>query len=68
MGKLADYQEAADRLRIKKSTLYSLVSKKAIPHVRLSGRMVRFDLDVLDAWIKGHEVTPGAPIVNEPRN
>ncbi|MCB9489876.1 MAG: helix-turn-helix domain-containing protein [Deltaproteobacteria bacterium] len=56
---LLNYEEAAKLLRFKVPTLYSLVSRKQIPHIRLSGRSVRFDRDVLLQWLAERAFHPG---------
>lgn len=51
--KLIGYEEAAQKLGVKKGTLYSWVSRQVgPPFIRLSGRSVRFDEDRLDEWLK----------------
>jgi excisionase family DNA binding protein len=55
---LIDYGEAARRLGIKVATLYALVSKRRIPHVRLGRRFVRFDVRDLAAWVDAQRVSP----------
>lgn len=56
MGTLLTYDETAKFLGLKKSTLYSMVCRNAIPHTRWSGRSVRFDLEELERWLKDHKV------------
>ena len=51
-----NYWQAAELLNIKIGTLYALVSRKRIPHVRLGGRLVRFSRDDLEAWVREHSV------------
>ncbi len=73
---LLTYAEAAALLGLKLPTLYTLVYRRSVPHVRLSGRIVRFDPVVLEAWRKSRavpveegrdrHVTPRRPI--RPRN
>jgi len=47
----------AERLTgLKRSTLYSLVCQKRIPHSRLSGRLVRFRASELVQWLDEHRV------------
>jgi len=47
--KLLTYRETSEILNIPISTLYSRVSEKTIPHVRIGPRMVRFlQSDILD--------------------
>ena len=55
---LVGYTDAATKLGIRVATLYSLVSQRRIPHVRLGRRFVRFDLRELDAWVDGRRVGP----------
>lgn len=50
------YAEASVYLAIKVGTLRGLVCRKQIPHVRLGGRLVRFERDKLDAWVAAHAV------------
>jgi excisionase family DNA binding protein len=52
--RLLDINEAADYLNLSTSTLYSWVSQRRIPHLKLGGR-VRFDRKTLDRWIKRFE-------------
>lgn len=58
MSKYLDYREAADLLGLKVATLYSKVSRKEIPHIRLSPRLVRFERSALEAWIASCRVSP----------
>lgn len=44
-------QEIANYLELRKSSIYSLVEKKGIPHYRL-GRLVRFKKAEIDEWMK----------------
>jgi predicted DNA-binding transcriptional regulator AlpA len=50
------YEGFCQRYDVKKATAYSLVCRKEIPHIRISGRMVRFDTDVTDAWFAARAV------------
>ena len=53
-----NYQEAADYLGLKCSTLYALVAQRRVPHIRIGPRFVRFYADELDAWIAKKRVEP----------
>lgn len=53
---LVDYNEASQLTGIKIATLYSLVSRKQIPHIRFSSRIVRFSRVKLDDWITNARV------------
>lgn len=53
---LLTYRELAERLQMKRSSLYSLVCRGKIPHIRLSRRSVRFDADEIAAWLEARRV------------
>lgn len=55
-SKRITYADAAAYLGIKVGTLRSMVARKQVPHIRLGGKLVRFDVAELDAWIKQHSV------------
>ena len=55
---LMDYQELSALLGVKTGTLYSWVSRKRIPHIRLSGRLVRFDPNVITLWLTRRADSP----------
>lgn len=57
---IGGYPEASKWLGIPVPTLYSMVSQKRIPHIRLSGRMVRFRRAVLEAWLADNSVSTKA--------
>lgn len=46
--------EAADYLRVSKSTIYSWVEKNRLPCLR-AGTLLRFKQSDLDAWLAGRE-------------
>lgn len=49
--------ELAERMTgLGRSTLYGLVHERRIPHVRLSGRLVRFRASELQRWLDAHAV------------
>lgn len=49
---LAGYEAAAEFLALPVGTLRSMVSRGQIPHLRLTPRVVRFDLDEIAAWLE----------------
>lgn len=57
---LVTYAQAALLLGVPPSTLYSLVCRKQVPHVRLSRRLVRFSRAGLSAWVAEHAVAATA--------
>ena len=50
------YQQAAALMNIPVGTLYGMVFKKQIPHVRLGKRFVRFRQEDLNDWITERQV------------
>jgi excisionase family DNA binding protein len=57
--RLVDYETAAKYLGIPIGTLRSMVCRRQIPHVRLSARVVRFELAALDSVIEERRVGAG---------
>ena len=55
---LLTYAGTSDFLGVKVGTLYSWVSRRAIPFVRLGPRVVRFDRAALEAWLRSRTVAP----------
>lgn len=55
--RLVDIKEAATYIGLSIHTLYTMVSQRRIPFVKV-GRLVKFDLDLLDKWIKQNTVMP----------
>jgi excisionase family DNA binding protein len=53
---LLNYADAALLLGMRVATLYSLVSRRQIPHVRISRRLVRFSRQELERWIEQRSV------------
>jgi excisionase family DNA binding protein len=56
--RLLNYDEAAELLAVKRSTLYAWVSQKRVPFVRYSPRCVRFEREALLLWIEERRVAP----------
>lgn len=42
------------------NTVYAMVSQRRIPYVKV-GRLVKFDVPMLDAWIRKNTVMPMPP-------
>ena len=57
MRKLTVEAEAAEYTGLSVHTVYTMVSQRRIPHVKV-GRLVKFDLSMLDAWIHKNTVMP----------
>ena len=63
MRRLIAIQEAAEYTSLSPHTLYTMVSQRRIPFVKV-GRLVKFDVGLLDAWIKQNTVMPMPPYVS----
>lgn len=53
---LLTYKDTAKILGLPVGTLYALVSTRAIPHIRLSKRIVRFARADLHTWVNAKRV------------
>ncbi len=49
--KILNFTEAATYLRLSKSYLYKLTSRKEIPHLKPGGKLVYFRQSDLDKWL-----------------
>lgn len=57
MRRLIPIQEAGEYTGLSPHTLYTMISQRRIPFVKV-GRLVKFDVELLDKWIKQHTVMP----------
>ncbi len=55
--RLISIQEAAAYTGLAVPTLYTMVSQRRIPYVKV-GRLTKFAVALLDQWIKQHTVMP----------
>ena len=55
--RLVTSHETAGYTGLSVHTLYTMVSQRRIPFVKV-GRLVKFDVDLLDKWIKQNTVMP----------
>ena len=58
--RLISIQEAAAYTGLAVPTLYTMVSQRRIPYVKV-GRLTKFDVGLLNAWIKQNTVMPMPP-------
>ena len=56
---LVDVRAAARFLGVSRSLVYAYVERKQIPHFRMMGRSVRFNLSELDKWRQQFRVHGG---------
>lgn len=56
--RLWDVNEVAEFLGMAGGSIYHLLSARKIPCVRLSARCVRFDPEVIKAWVAQHSEEP----------
>jgi excisionase family DNA binding protein len=61
--RLLDIREVAAYTGLATKTLYTMVSQRRIPFVKL-GRLTKFDREELDRWINLHSVKPNRTIDN----
>lgn len=59
--RLLNIQEVADYTGLSPHTLYTMVSQRRIPFVKL-GRLTKFDLYELDRWIVSQSVKARRPL------
>lgn len=55
--RLLDIGEVAEYTGLSIHTLYTMVSQRRIPFVKV-GRLTKFDLPLLDKWLMQHTVMP----------
>ena len=60
MRRLVSIKEAALYTGLSPHTIYTMVSQRRIPFVKV-GRLVKFDVELLDKWIKQNTVMPMPP-------
>ena len=58
--RLLNVKETAEYAGLSVHTLYAMVSQRRIPYVKV-GRLTKFDLTLLDEWIKTNTVMPLPP-------
>ena len=57
MARLLSVRETGIYTGLSPHTLYTMVSQRRIPYVKV-GRLTKFDVGLLDAWLKQHTVMP----------
>lgn len=50
------YAQAAELVGVPASTLRSMVSRRQVPHIRLSARIVVFDVEEIETWLASKRV------------
>ena len=55
MKDLLTLDQICKKLKVKRSFIYDLTSRKQIPHIKV-GRLLRFDPDEIDNWLQSHKV------------
>ncbi len=58
--RLLNVKETSGYTGLSVHTLYTMASQRRIPYVKVGGAL-RFDLALLDEWIKQHTVMPMPP-------
>ena len=57
---LIDIRETAERLGVSTTTVRRLVQSGDLPHAWLSERLLRFDRDLVDAFVRERSVGTGS--------
>lgn len=57
MGKLITMQKVSEITLMKKSTIYTYVARKKIPYLRLGGKLLFDEQDILK-WLESKKVDP----------
>jgi excisionase family DNA binding protein len=60
--RLLDIGDVARYTGLSTHTLYTMVSQRRIPFVKM-GRLTKFDLRAIDEWIAKHSVSPMKPLL-----
>jgi excisionase family DNA binding protein len=55
--KFLTVKEVSEYIGIATDTIYTMVNQRRIPYVKV-GRLVKFDLSMLDTWLKKNTVLP----------
>ncbi len=58
--RLVSIQDCGIYLGLSVHTIYTMVSQRRIPYLKV-GRLVKFDLTLLDAWLKKRTILPISP-------
>ena len=56
MSERINYTAAAELLGVNVGTLRSMVHRRQVPHIRMGAKLVRFDRDELEQWLRAHSV------------
>jgi len=62
------FEEACKYLNLSKSYLYKLTSAQQIPHYKPQGKMIYFEKDMLEAWLRQNPIKTQAQISQEASN
>ena len=57
MPEILNVDEAAELLRLKKSTVYFYVESRRLPHLKVGGKLL-FEKSALLEWLLSHRVDP----------
>ena len=59
------FEEACKYLNLSKSYLYKLTSTQMIPHYKPQGKIIYFEKDALEAWLRQNPIKTQAQIAQE---
>ena len=55
-GDYIDISELSSMIKVSKSHLYYLTSKKLIPHIKVFGKKVLFNINDIENWLESKKV------------
>jgi excisionase family DNA binding protein len=68
LKKIFSFEEASRFLNLSRSYLYQLTSKGLIPHYKPQGKMIYFERELLEDWLRQNPVRTKQELQNEAAN
>ena len=68
LKKILSFEEASKFLNLSKSYLYQLTSKGIIPHYKPQGKMIYFEKELLEDWLRQNPIRTKQVLQNEAAN
>ena len=68
LKKILSFEEASKFLNLSKSYLYHLTSKGVIPHYKPQGKMIYFEKELLEDWLRQNPIRTKQELQNEAAN
>ena len=52
MEQLKTIKDISEYLNVKERTIYSWINKGTIPHIKLTNKVIRFNLNTINEWLE----------------